>query len=186
MPKLPPPAPRGSGRSARPRRAVTALAVLAAAALVTAPTGSAARHGRSASIPACPAGTLVTWIDTNGNGGAGTIVFNLQFTNLSGHRCTVRGYPGVSAANPSGQAIGPGAGRSGTPAHTVTLNDGATATARLGIVEAGNFSPRFCRPATAAGLRVFAPGATLAKFVPFPFAACTRHANLRISPAAPR
>jgi len=185
MPKLPPPTRRGSGRSARLRRPATALAILAAAALVTAPAGSAASHGRSASVPACPAGTLVAWIDTNGNGAAGTIFFKLQFTNLSGHRCTVRGYPGVSAANPSGRAIAPGAGRSGTPAHTVTLNNGATATANLGIVEAGNFSPRFCGPATAAGLRVFAPGATLAKFVPFPFAACTRHTNLRISPAAP-
>ncbi len=144
-----------------------------------------ASRGRSANIPACPAGPLVAWIDTNGNGAAGTIFFKLKFTNLSGHRCSVRGYPGVSAANPSGHAIGPGAGRSGTPVRTIRLSNGATATANLGIVAAGNFSPRFCRPATAAGLRVFAPGATLAKFVPFPFAACRRHANLRISPAAP-
>jgi len=185
MPKLPLPTRRGSGRSTRLGRAVMALAALAAAALVTAPAGSGASRGRSASVPACPAAPLVAWIDTHGNGAAGTIFFKLQFTNLSGHRCTVRGYPGVSAANPSGHAIGPGAARSGTPVRTVRLNNGATATADLGIVEAGNFSPRFCRPATAAGLRVFAPGATLAKFVPFPFAACTRHANLRISPAAP-
>lgn len=187
MPQPPLTTRRASGRSARLCRAGTALtvlAVLAAGALVTAPTGLAASHGRSASIHACPAGTLVAWIDTNGNGAAGTIVFNLRFTNLSGSRCAIRGYPDVSAANPSGHAIGPGAGRSGTPVHTVTLNHGATATAELGIVEAGNFPPRFCGPVTAAGLRVFAPGATLAKFVPFPFAACTRDANLRISPVA--
>ncbi len=185
MPKLLLPTRQGSGRSAHLGRPVTALAALATVALVTAPAGSGANRGRSANIPACPAGPLVAWIDTSGNGAAGTIFFKLKFTNLSGHRCSVRGYPGVSAANPSGHAIGPGAGRSGTPVRTIRLNHGATATANLGIVAAGHFSPRFCRPATAAGLRVFAPGATLAKFVPFPFAACRRHANLRISPAAP-
>ncbi|MDQ6729597.1 MAG: DUF4232 domain-containing protein, partial [Actinomycetota bacterium] len=149
----------------------------------TAPGGSAS-HGRAASVPACPRASLVAWIDTNGNGAAGTIVYKLQFTNLSGHRCTIRGYPGVSAANPSGHGIGPGASRSGTPVRTITLDNGATATANLGIVEAGNFPPARCGPTTAAGLRVFAPAATLAKFVPFPFAACTRLTNLRIAPVA--
>ena len=91
---------------------------------------------------------------------------------------------GVSAANPSGHGIGPGPAGSRGPVRTITLNTGATAAANLGIVEALNFPRALCGPTTAAGLRVFAPGATRAKFVPFPFAACTHHVSLRISPVA--
>ncbi len=182
MPNPPLSPGRAPGRSARACRAFIALVVLIGTALVAAPAGSTATHGGSAAVQACPATSLVAWIDTSGNGAAGTIFFKLQFTNLSGHRCTVRGYPGVSAANASGRGIGPGAGRSQNPVRTVTLTNGATATANLGIVQAANFPPRRCGPATAAGLRVFAPARTLAKFVPFPFAACTRHANLEVSP----
>ena len=180
------PSRRGPGRATRGglhRGAVLAL-VVCAAVLILAPAGSASRRAQPASTPACPVTGLVAWLDTNGNGAAGTIHFKLHFTNLSGHRCTVRGYPGVSAASPSGHGIGPGATRSGGPGHTIALNNGATATADLGIVEAGNFPPALCGPTTAAGLRVFAPGATSAKFVPFPFAACTHRANLRISAVA--
>ncbi len=185
MTNVPFPTRRRPGRAARDRRlngAAVTLFVLAG--LIAVPAGSALGQGRAASTPACPASSLVAWLDTNGNGAAGTIFFKLHFTNLSGHRCAVRGYPGVSAANPSGQGIGPGASRSSGPVRTITLNRGATAAANLGIVEAGNFSPALCGPTTAAGLRVFAPGATLARFVPFPFAACTHHVNLRISPVA--
>jgi hypothetical protein len=169
-------------RTGRVWGAVASLVLLAA--LSTAPAGSAARAGRTAGVPVCPAAGLVAWLDTNGNGAAGTIFFKLHFTNLSGHRCTVRGFPGVSAANASGHGIGPGASRFTGSVHTITLRNGATAAANLGIVEALNFPPALCRPTTAAGLRVFAPGATRAKFVPFPFAACTHHVSLRISPVA--
>lgn len=189
MPNLSPPRRRGRERATRAGRrsvAVAALVILAGA-LIAAPgaaAGSAPGRALPASAPACPAAGLVAWLDTNGNGAAGTIFFKLHFTNLSGHRCTVRGYPGVSAANPSGRGIGPGASRLTGSVHTIALNNGATAAANLGIVEAGNFPPGLCGPTTAAGLRVFAPGATRAKFVPFPFAACTHHVSLRISPVA--
>jgi hypothetical protein len=194
MPNLSPPTLRRRGRATRAGRrsvAVAALVVLACA-LIAAPgsaarpaAGPAAGGARPASVPACLATGLVAWLDTTGNGAAGTIFFKLHFTNLSGHRCTVRGYPGVSAANLSGRGIGPGASRlTGTALHTITLNNGATAAANLGIVDALNFPPALCGRTTAAGLRVFAPGATRAKFVPFPFGACTHHVSLRISPVA--
>jgi hypothetical protein len=185
MMKVPSPTRRQARPATRAGRlcgAVGSLVLLAA--LITAPAGSATRAGRTASIPTCPAAGLVAWLDTNGDGTAGTIFFKLHFTNLSGHRCTVRGYPGVSAANPSGHGIGPGASRFTGSVRTITLNTGATAASNLGIVDALNFPPALCRPTTAAGLRVFAPGATQAKFVPFPFAACTHHVSLRISPVA--
>ena len=172
-----------SSITARPRRATT-LTIAAAAAIgaLALPAGSVAQRAHTASAGPCPASGLLAWLDTNGNGAAGTIFSTLHVTNLSGHRCTVRGYPGVSPAALSGRRIGPGALRSGMTAHTVTLANGASATANLGIVEAGNFPPARCGQTTAAGLRVFAPGSSIARFVPFPFAACTRVANLRISP----
>lgn len=166
----------------RPRRVAAAFAAAAAVAALALPAGAGAQRARTASVGACPASGLVAWLDTNGNGAAGTIFYTLHLTNLSGHRCTVRGYPGVSPAALSGHQIGPAALRSGMPVHTVTLPNGHDAKANLGIAEAGNFPPARCRQTTAAGLRVFAPGSTVARFVPFPFAACTHIANLRISP----
>jgi len=44
----------------------------------------------------------------------------------------------------------------------------------LRIVEAGNFPASACREVTAAGLRVFPPGQTASKVVPFPFQTCSR------------
>jgi hypothetical protein len=171
-------------RPSRISRRVRALSVAAVVTALTAalPAGSGAARAHAHAATVCPSSSLVAWLDTAGNGAAGTIFYKLHFTNLSGHRCTVRGYPGVSAANPAGGSIGPGAARSGTPVRTVTLADGATATADLGIVEAGNFPPAACRRRTAAGLRVYGPGATAARFVPFPFIACTQRASLRIGP----
>ena len=166
----------------RPRRATAACAAVAALTVLALPAGSAAQRAHTASVATCPASGLVAWLDTAGNGAAGTIFYTLHLTNLSGHRCTVRGYPGVSPAALSGHQIGPAALRSGMPAHTVTLSNGAGAKANLGIAEAGNFPPSHCHQTTAAGLRVFAPGSAIARFVPFPFAACTHIANLRISP----
>ena len=56
-------------------------------------------------IPKCATSGLVVWMDTNGNGAAGTIYYELQFTNLSGQTCTLTGYPGVSAVKLNGTAV---------------------------------------------------------------------------------
>ncbi len=136
---------------------------------------------RASSVPrvaACTTGGLVEWMDTDGNGAAGTIFYTLEFTNLSGHTCTLRGYPGVSGITLSGAQIGSAADRDGTsPVRTVTLREGKTATALLGIVDTGDFSRSACRPTTAAGLRIYAPNQTVPKSIPFPFSACARSAT---------
>jgi len=62
----------------------------------------------------------------------------------------------------------------GPAPHLVTLANGKTATAVLGIVDTGAFSQSACRPVTAAGLRVFPPNQTRSKDVPFPFRTCSR------------
>ena len=126
------------------------------------------------------------WINTQGNGTAGTIFYTLNFTNLSGHPCLLRGFPGVSAVNLHGGALGRAASRdSGQTVRTVTLTNGHTAHAVLGIVDIGALSPSTCPPTTAAGLRVFPPNQSASKVVPFPFPACGRTggpAFLRIRP----
>lgn len=159
------------------RRLLSAGALACAAALVPAGAlaapGAAAHPGRTAT-PACATSGLDVWLNTQGNGAAGTIYYDLEFTNLSGSTCTLFGYPGVSATNLTGAQLGSAAVRIGATPQTVTLANGATATALLGIAQAGILPPTQCGPTTAAGLRIYPPGQTQSKRVPFPFPACSK------------
>jgi len=160
-------------------RRITAVAAVAGAfilapAIARASAGSPARPYASAVTPLCQTPGLVIWLDTTGNGAAGTTFYELHFTNLSGHACTLNGFPFLFAVNLAGHQVGPRAvfRRPPTP-HLVTLANGKTATAVLGIVDTGVFSRSACRPVTAAGLRVFPPNQTRSKLVPFPFSTCS-------------
>jgi hypothetical protein len=148
-------------------RAVLGLAVLAAA---VAPAAGA----RSGVAPRCTTSGLVVWLNTNGDGTAGSIYYSLEFTNQSGHACTLRGYPGVSAVDLRGRQLGSAGGRSTSLVPTVTLASGATNRATLQITEAGNYPSSACRMTHAAGLRVYPPNQTASKIVPYPFDACSR------------
>lgn len=152
---------------------VPAAIVGSAAAVFASPNASAAAARTAA--PACTTAGLDLWLDTNGTGAAGTIYYQLHFTNLSGSTCTLLGYPGVSGVTLTGTQLGSAAARnhSVTP-HLVTLANGATATAIAGIVQVSLFQPAKCGPVTAAGLRVYPPGQTASKIVPFPFGACSK------------
>jgi len=177
------------------RTAATGGAMLScAAALALAPAGPSA--AATASVPPCRTSGLVIWLDDEAGGGtAGSIYYKLELTNLSGHVCALRGYPGVSAVDLRGRRLGGGASReiSRRPPRSValasgsaTLADGTTATAVLRILDAGAIVG--CRPQMAAGLLVRPPGQTLAKVVPFPFEACTRarESNLTVGALAPQ
>jgi hypothetical protein len=165
--------------TARPitRRAGAALAAIALAplaAIALANTASASRVA-AASTPICSTSGTDGWIDTTGNGAAGSIYYTLELTNLSGHTCTITGYPGVSAVDLAGHQLGSAASRDAVHApRPATLVNGATATAVLRIVQAANYPVATCKKTTAAGLRVYPPGQTAAKIVPFPFQACSR------------
>ncbi len=182
---------RRTGLTPRLTRGLVALSAMAAAvaalSLAGGPAG-AATPASAAAAPACQTGGLVIWINTQGNGTAGTIFFTLNFTNLSGHACVLRGFPGVSAVNLRGRSLGKAAARdSGQTVRNVTLTNGHTAHAVLGIVDIGALSTGTCPPTTAAGLRVFPPNQTASKVIPFPFSACGRNAGagpafLRIRP----
>jgi Protein of unknown function (DUF4232) len=164
-------------RTTAARRLLSTGALACAVALVPAAAlaapGGTVHAGRTAT-PACATSGLDIWLNTQGSGAAGTIYYNLEFTNLSGSTCTLFGYPGVSGTNLTGTQLGSAAVRIGATPQTVTLANGATTTALVGIVEGGIFPPAQCGPVTAAGLRVFPPGQTQSKRVPFPFAACSK------------
>jgi hypothetical protein len=101
------------------------------------------------------------------NGTAGTTFYPLQFVNTAKTSCVLRGYPGVSAVTSGGQQIGSPASHVNAKFGTVTLAPGKQASAPIGIVDTGNFSPAKCAPVTAAGLKIFPPNqskpVTLAK-----------------------
>jgi len=175
------------------RFSATACAVIVAVttALVTAGPGATSLAGATGTAPRCTTSELVVWLDTRGNGTAGSTYYDLEFTNLSAHACTISGYPGVSALNFTGQQLGNAAGHDAEhTAALITLTSGAahegmggfqtgnTATVILQITDTGNYPPSTCGSVAAVGLRVYPPDQTASKIVPFPFAACSHRGPL--------
>lgn len=155
---------------------------LAAFALVSDAAAGGAR-GRAA-ISRCVSSGLVIWVEKPaGNAAAGSRYYFLRFTNLSGHACTLRGYPGVSAVSLSGGQMGPAALRGSNSKAAQTLANGATVTALLKIAVAGIFQG--CHPQLAAGLKVYPPGDTASKIVPFPLEICSHAAVMGIGEVGP-
>lgn len=96
--------------------------------------------------------------------------FPVEFTNVSGAACTLRGYPLVSAYRAGGAQVGNAAVLdTSVSAQRVVLAPGATAHAA--VVE--SVSPGRCRPVDAAGLRVVLPGESVARYVRHTIAACS-------------
>ena len=157
----------GSSSKHLTKLALAALAAISALSL-------AAPAGASAAPPPCRTAALVVWSNNGAGGGtAGSVFYKLRFTNLSGHACTLRGFPKVAAVDLAGRRVGAVARHAaGSKAKTVRLANGATATATLQVVDAGNFTPSTCDPVTAAGLRVTPPGQSRSKLVPLPFETC--------------
>lgn len=138
----------------------------------------------AAGAPPCKTSGVDIWFEPEiGGGTAGSVFYRFQLTNFSGHRCTLKGYPKVFAANLAGHRFGSAAAHeeAGAP-HTVSLDVGESASALVRVTEAGNFSPSDCNARMAAGFRVSPPGQTASRFVPFPFEACAKpgHSNLSI------
>jgi hypothetical protein len=156
--------------SSTPRRALGVAAAIAMGAGALFASSPAV----AASTPPCQTSGLVVWLNTNANGAAGSLFYTLNFTNLSGRRCTLRGYPGVSAVSRRGRRLGRAANRNNFhKVKTISIGDGGTASTMVQIYHAADFPASRCQPATAAGLRVFPPNQSASKTVPFPFPACS-------------
>ena len=153
---------------------VLVIALVTAAAAVGAATGGA-------TAAACKTSDLVVWLGAPGNAAAGSTYVTLKFTNQSGHTCTLRGYPGVSALDLRGHRLGSPGSRDPSSTRVVRLASGATASATLRIVVAANFPPSTCHRTAAAGLRVYPPNQTASKVVPIPFEACSRSGPVFLS-----
>jgi hypothetical protein len=156
-------------------RALAAASVVGAAALAGLAGPGAGIAAANPTSPLCATSGLVIWLSVpSGGGAAGSFYYELQFTNLSGHTCTLAGYPGVSAVDLEGHQLGLAAGRNtAAKATPVTVANGTTATAVLQVTDTGNFPTGACRQTTAAGLRVYPPNQRASKVVPFPLEACT-------------
>jgi hypothetical protein len=154
----------------------TSTSIAAGVALLAATALASASAPAMAATPPCKTSGLDVWFNNEGGGGAaGSVYYKIAFTNLSGRTCSLRGFPGVSATDLRGHRLGQAAGReTAQTARLIVLAAGATAAASLRIVEAGNYPPSICHEVTAAGLRVYPPGQTSSRLVPFPFQTCAR------------
>jgi hypothetical protein len=182
--------------TARRLAAVIAAASLTGliAATTAFPAGSAgtrlAADTAPAAVPACTAADLGAWVAVDqGNGAAGSIYYPLQFTNLSGHTCAMRGFPGVSAIDRSGHQLGRPAGwATWVAAHTVVLAPGATAHTILRYSDVAVTTAPGCRPVfTTFELRVYPPGQYGATHAAFGLEACS-HAGpvyMSVEPVLP-
>jgi hypothetical protein len=160
-----------------PRSAIALAGVVLALTFVALPSvgATSVTHERTnaAPLPRCQAPNLVVWLDTNGNGAAGSTYYNLQFTNFSARACALLGFPGVSAVSLSGAQVGLAAGRTPGTAVSIRLAPGATSTSVIQLTDVENFPAAACHEVEAAGLRVYPPGASASKVIPYPFEACS-------------
>jgi Protein of unknown function (DUF4232) len=154
--------------------AATGLIVTTAAFATTSSDGA---RTSAASVPACTAFGLGVWVAVGqGNGAAGTIFYPLEFTNLSGHTCSLFGFPGVSAINTHGNQLGSSANweRTSSP-HTVILAPGATAHTMLAYHDAAVTTEAGCDPVNSATLlKVYPPGQHKSTYAAYDFQSCSR------------
>jgi hypothetical protein len=151
--------------------ALGGVAVLAPA-IALAAASSPARPASSSVVPFCETPGLVIWFNPNGRVTGGLASYHLRFTNLSGHACSLNGFPFLYAINLRGHQVGRRAAFTGHVT-TVTIKNGGTVHSVLGVSDVFFFPKSKCRPVTAAGFKVFPPNQTRAKTVPFPFPACS-------------
>lgn len=121
----------------------------------------------------CTAAQLTGSIaDQPGGGAAGSVYRTLALTNASDQECTLDGFPGVSFVDAAGAQIGAPADRDGSASILVSLAPGASTTTTLRQTNAQNYGAD-CGLTTAAGLRVYPPGATDSLVLPQQVSACS-------------
>jgi hypothetical protein len=159
--------------------AVTVGAVAALALALIAPAASSASRAPDVSTPKCGAADLGVWVALDqASVASGTSFFQLEFTNLSHHACTLRGFPGVSAIGGGGQLGSPAVQDHAVAASTVRLAPGGTAYALLEYLDvvAGNCPSAAKR--TAFELQVFPPGQSRANHAFWDLTACTARGSV--------
>jgi hypothetical protein len=164
--------------------AAAAVAGLAISTAAYAATSSGTASTAAVSIPRCTAFDLGAWVAVGqGNGAAGTIYYPLEFTNLSGHTCSLFGFPGVSVIDRNGYQLGSPANwiRTAAP-HAVILGPGATAHTMLAYHDAVVTTEPGCDPVYSAMLlRVYPPDQYSPTYGAFSFEACSHAGPVYLS-----
>ena len=166
----------GGAAIAVPAVAASASTVSSASAVSS---GSAVSLGSAAAPaatpPPCATSQLRVWLGVPGDGSAGHVAYQLEFSNISARTCTLFGYPGVSAVRGGGVQLGSAAARDAAdPKKVVALARGATAHALLVTANTSVFPATACHQSTAIGLKVFPPNTTSPAFIGFPIPACAK------------
>lgn len=161
-------------------RLAAAVALAAPAILLSAAASAAPAHSSVTSAPACGA-SLETWFAPEGDGFAGGASYVVEFSNIGGATCTVKGYPTIKLTE-NGTQAGLKATPFGPAPATVTLQPGQTAHIALIIQDAG----KFCAPVPTNGLSVQAPGSTQAQdFALTAFGACPGKSTMSVDAINP-
>jgi Protein of unknown function (DUF4232) len=179
----PPSSPASSASSASSSSAPSSPAPSSAPSSSAAPSGSQSPHAVAGSSPAqsAPAGPVGCATRdlqaklANGQGAAGSLYQNIDFTNVGSTQCSLFGYPGVSIGTgmPFKQ-VGTAATRStAASAAVVTLAPGQTANALLRVTQALNYPSAKCSPAKTTYLQVYPPNQTTAIYVAYSSTGCT-------------
>jgi hypothetical protein len=155
--------------------AVPAVAASASTASPASTVSSGSAGAAAATPPPCATSQLRVWLGVPGDGSAGHVAYQLEFSNISARTCTLFGYPGVSAVRGGGVQLGSAAARDAAdPKKVVTLARGATAHAFLVTTNVSVFPAAACHQTTAVGLKVFPPNTTSPAFIGFPIPACAK------------
>ena len=165
----------------RIRTITTAIAAIGLSAIGL--TAASAAPATTAPPPATTAGLRI-WIGIGpGEHAAGSAYYPLEFTNVSGHTVTIRGFPGVSAVNGSRQLGSPAAWEHTAAPVVVRLASGATAHTTLRIINAYNFGG--FKTATATALKVYPPNQKTATYISFTFPALVKKGTIYLMVTGP-
>jgi Protein of unknown function (DUF4232) len=104
---------------------------------------------------------------------AGSTYQRIRFTNVSGRRCALHGFPAVTFRGKHGYRIGWPAKRVSRPAHTFVLRSGRTAKTSLQIPNWRNFPVSDCHAKGSPRLRVVPPGTHREVGFRYPAKTCT-------------
>jgi hypothetical protein len=140
----------------------------AAAATSTSTTAAGSTSTTKAGTPACNTSQLSGELGPS-NAGAGQVYNPLVVKNTSTTTCEVRGFPGVSLLDGSGNQLGDPATREGNEGAAVVLKPGESASASLHTTNEG-VGPTCTAPA--AQIKVFPPNQTQALTISATYTAC--------------
>jgi hypothetical protein len=138
---------------------------------------SAASTSSPAASPSGPGPCRTSGLEVTlgpGEGAAGSTFLPLVIKNVSTMPCRTGGFGGVSlVSEPNGKPIGAPADRTQLGSvKPIVLRQGQVATATIQLTNAENYPTSKCRPAKAAGFRVYPPNETHSAFVAHKALAC--------------